>query len=69
MTDSQWAKRIPIRACSECTDGIIWRHDYNVRIKCPTCKATGLISNGYAKDVATITQEITKKLKSHVDRS
>jgi len=60
VTNSQWARRLPVKGCDCCIDGYVTRHDYNVTIKCPKCKGTGTLPIKRWRSSDVITKQITK---------
>jgi len=60
VRDSQWARKMPVRGCNDCFEGLITRPDYNENIKCPFCKGVGTLLVKRLKDVSVITSQITK---------
>lgn len=68
MTESQWARRVPVVKCTKCIGGSLARHDYNEHITCPTCNGAGTILKKQFLNSSEITNLITKTL-SDANRS
>lgn len=64
MRLSTWKKRLPVKGCGECSEGVIHRHN-NTPLKCKLCEGTGVKPNHRALSAEDINIQITKNLKQN----